>query len=92
MHIFLLVFLSLLLWLYRLLDEFTLVVLLSNPIRDMSRYGAHLLGSLNVEHLVIKEDMWFDFLQQRSFRCPSEEQSLVNLQAPAAKGLQDTSP
>lgn len=81
-----------LLFFRRLLNEFTLVVLLSNPIGDMCRYGSQLLGPLNVEHLVVKEDVWSDFLQQGPFRSPRQEESLVDLQAPAAEGLQDASP
>lgn len=76
----------------RLLNEFPLVVLLSDAIGDVGRYGSQLLGSLNVEHLVVKEDVRPNFLQQWPFRSARQEQSFVNLQAPAAEGLQDTSP
>ena len=68
------------------------MVLLSDPVRDVCRYGSHLLGPLNVEHLVVKEDVRFDFLQQGSFRSPSQEESLVDLQPPAAESLQDAGP
>lgn len=76
----------------RLLDEFPLVVLLSDSIRDMCGYGSQFLGPLNMEHLVIEEDVRFDLLQQWPLRSSGQEEGLVNLQAPAAEGLQDASP
>lgn len=76
----------------RLLDEFPLVVLLSDPVGDVSRYGAHFIGPLNVKHLVVKVDVRFYFLQQGPFRSPGQEESLIDLQAPAAESLQDASP
>lgn len=74
-----------------LLDEFPLVVLLSDPIGDVCRYGSQFLGPLNVEHLVIEEDVRFYLLQEGPFRSSGQEKSFVDFQAPAAEGLQDTS-
>ncbi len=68
------------------------MVLLSNPVGDVGRDGSQFLGPLNVEHLVVKEDVWFYFLQQGPFGGPGQEEGLVDLQAPAAKSLQDASP
>lgn len=82
----------LLLFLRRLLNEFPLVVLLSDPVRDVCRYGSHFFGPLNVEHLVVEVDVRFDFLQQGPFGSPGQEESLVDLQAPAAERLQDAGP
>lgn len=45
-----------------------------------------------MEHLVVKVDVRFYFLQQGPFRSSGQEESLVDLQAPAAESLQDTSP
>lgn len=77
---------------FRLLDEFAFVVLLSDSIGDVCRYGSKLRGPLNVEHLVIEKDVWPDLLKQRPFRSPRQEESLVDLQAPAAERLQHASP
>lgn len=68
------------------------MVLLSDPVGDVCRYGSQFLGPLNVEHLVVEEDVGFYFLQQGPFGSPGQEESLVDLQAPAAQSLQDTSP
>ncbi|TNN52395.1 hypothetical protein EYF80_037418 [Liparis tanakae] len=59
---------------------------------DVCRYGSQVFGPLDVEHLVVKVDVRFDFLQQRPFGGPGQEQSLVDLQAPAAERLQDAGP
>lgn len=75
----------------RLLYEFPLMVLLSDAIGHVSRYGSQLFGPLDVEHLIIKEDMGFDLLQQRPLWSPGQEKGLIDLQAPATQGLQDTS-
>lgn len=76
----------------RLLNEFPLMVLLSDPIGHVCRYGSKFLSPLNVEHLVVKVDVGFYFLQQGPLRSPGQEKSLVDLQAPASESLQDTSP
>lgn len=68
-----------LLFFSRLLDELVPVVLLPYTIRHVCGYGSQFLSPLNVEHLVVKEDVWFDFLQHWAFRRPGHEQSLVNL-------------
>lgn len=68
------------------------MVLLSDPIRDVCRYGSQFVGPLNVKHLVVKEDVRPYFLQQGPFRSPGQEERLVDLQAPAAESLQDASP
>lgn len=81
-----------LLFFSRRLDELVPVVLLPYPIRHVCRYGSQFLSPLNVEHLVVKVDVWFDFLQHWAFRRPGHEQSLVDFQAPASESLQDTCP
>lgn len=81
-----------LLFFSRLLNELVPVVLLPYTIRHVCRYGSQFLSPLNVEHLVVKVDVWFDFLQQWALRRPGHEQSLVDLQAPASESLQDTCP
>lgn len=67
------------------------MVLLSDSIGDVGGYGSQFRGPFNMEHLVVKEDMRPDLLKQGPFRSPRQEESLVDLQAPAAEGLQDTS-
>lgn len=73
-----------------LLDEFPLVVLLSNPVWDVCSYGSQLLGPFNVKHLVVEKDVRFDFLQEWPFRSSGQEEGLVDFQAPATEGFQDT--
>lgn len=68
------------------------MVLLPDPVGHVRRYGPQLLGALDVEHLVVEEDVWFDFLQQGAFGCPGQEESLVDLQAPAPERLEDARP
>lgn len=67
------------------------MVLLSNAIGHVSRYGSQFLSPLDVEHLIIKEDVRFDFLQQRPLWSPSQEKSLIDLQTPTTQSLQDAS-
>lgn len=66
------------------------MVLLSDAVGHVSRYGPQLLSSLNVEHLIVKVDVRFDLLKQRPLWSPSQEKSLINLQTPATQSLQDT--
>lgn len=73
-----------------LLDEFAPVVLLPNTVGHMSGDGARLLSTLDVEHLVIEENVRFNLLQQRPLGGASEEECLVDLQAPATQGFEDT--
>lgn len=67
------------------------MVLLSDAIGHVSRYGPQLFGPLDVEHLIVKEDVRFDLLQQRPLGSPGQEKRLIDLQAPATQGLQDAS-
>jgi len=76
----------------RLLNELPLVVLLSDAVRHVGRDGAHLPGPLDVEHLVVKVDVWLDLLQQGPFGGSGQEQGLVDLQPPGPQGLQHTGP
>lgn len=73
-------------------NQLPFVIFLSYPIWYMGSNSAHLLGSLNVEHLVIKEYVWPNLQQQGPFRGPGKEQSLINLQAPASECLKHTDP
>ena len=43
-----------------------------------------------MEHLVIKEDMWADLLQEGALGCSRKEQGLIRLQAPGAQGLESS--
>lgn len=45
-----------------------------------------------MEHLVIKEDVWADLLQQGALGRARQEQGFVGLQAPAAQGLERPGP
>lgn len=67
------------------------MVLLSDAIGHVSRYGSQFLSPLDVEHLIIKEDVRLDFPQQRPLRSPSQEKSLIDLQTPTTQSLQDAS-
>lgn len=67
------------------------MVLLSDAVGDVCRYGSQFLGPLDVEHLVVEVDMGFDLQQEGPFRSPGQEEGLIDLQAPGAKGLQDSS-
>lgn len=67
------------------------MVLLSDAIGHVSRYGSQFFSPLDVEHLIIKEDVRFDLLQQRPFWSPGQKKSLVDLQTPATQSLQDAS-
>ena len=76
----------------RLLNQLPFVVLLANTVRHVGGDGPQLLGALDVEHLVVEKDVGLDLLQQRALGGPGEEQSLVDLQAPAPQCLQHTGP
>lgn len=65
------------------------MVLLSDAVGHVSRYGSQFLGPLDVEHLIVKEDVRLDLLQQRPLRSPGQEKGFVDLQTPATQGLQD---
>lgn len=58
----------------------------------MGRDGPQLLGTLDVEHLIVKEDVRPDLLQQRPLGSTGEEKSLVDLQAPATQGFEYAGP
>lgn len=45
-----------------------------------------------MEHLVIKEDVWADLLQEGTLGRSCKKQGLICLQAPAAQGLESPSP
>ena len=64
----------------------------ANPIRHMRRDSPKFFCPLDMWHLVIKEDVWLDFLQNGPFRFPSQEAELIDLKAPAPQSLQDTGP
>lgn len=68
------------------------MVLLSDSVGDVSGDGAEFFGPLNVKHLVVKVDVRFYLLQQGPFWGSGQEESLVHLQAPTAKGLQHSGP
>lgn len=65
---------------------------LCHTVRHMGSHCAHLLSSSHMEHLVIKEDVWADLLEERALGCSCKEQGLVGLQAPAAQGLESPGP
>lgn len=67
------------------------MVLLSDAIGHVSRYGSQFLSPLDVEHLIVKVDVRLDFLQQRPLRSPSQKKSLIDLQTPTTQSLQDAS-
>ena len=52
----------------------------------------HSRGALDVEHLVVEVDVRLDLPQQGPFGSARQEEGLVDLQAPAAQGLQDAGP
>lgn len=45
-----------------------------------------------MEHLVIKEDVWADLLEQGALGRSRKEQGFICLQAPAAQGLESPGP
>lgn len=57
---------------------------LRHTVRHVGRHGAHLLSPSHVEHLVVKEDVRADLLQEGALGCSRQEQGLIRLQAPAA--------
>lgn len=58
----------------------------------MGGYCTHLLSPSHVEHLVVKEDVWADLLEEGALGCSRKEQGLIRLQAPAAQGLESPGP
>lgn len=65
---------------------------LCHAVRHVGSHCAHLLSPSHMEHLVIKEDMWADLLQEGALGCSRQEQGLIRLQAPAAQGLESPGP
>lgn len=65
---------------------------LCHTVWHMGGHCAHLLSPSHMEHLVIKEDMWADLLEKRTFGCSRKEQGLIRLQAPAAQCLESPGP
>lgn len=62
---------------------FPLMILLSNSIGHMSSDCPELLGTLDVKHLIIKEDVRSDLMKDRPLRSPSQKEGLIYLQSPA---------
>lgn len=62
---------------------FPLMIFLSNSIGHMSSDCPELLGTLDVKHLIIKEDVWPYLMKERPLRSPSQKEGLVYLQPPA---------
>lgn len=65
---------------------------LCHTVRHMGGHSAHLLGPSHVEHLVIKEDVRADLLQEGALGRARQEQGFICLQAPAAQGLESPGP